>query len=126
MRDSKLGRWVVLGLALTSPLWGCGNDEDDGNDAERERIEKGLTLSPVPLNLDGKDRDLVGLGSYIVNAQAACNDCHTNPPFAPGRRPVQGRAGADQLGPLPGGRDVLRSHRLAQPHPGCLGQAGWR
>jgi|GEM_PF-2493209 len=49
-----------------------------------------LTLSPVPLNLDGKDRDLVGLGSYIVNAQAACNDCHTNPPFVPGGDPFKG------------------------------------
>lgn len=111
MRDWKLGSWVVLGLALTSPLWGCGNDEDeDGNDTERERIEKGLTLSPVPLNLDGKDRDLVGLGSYIVNAQAACNDCHTNPPFVPGGDPFKGEpeqinsehflAGGTSFGPI--------------------------
>jgi hypothetical protein len=92
MRNSKPGRWGVLGLTLlASSLGGCGNDGDDGGtDTERARIEKGLTLSPVPLNLDGKDRDLVGLGSYIVNAQAACNDCHTNPPFSPGGDPFKG------------------------------------
>lgn len=29
-----------------------------------------------PLDLHGKNRALVGLGSYIVNAQSGCNDCH--------------------------------------------------
>jgi hypothetical protein len=83
---------VVFGIALAVPLVGCGkDDDDDGDDSERERIEKGLTISPVALDLNGKDRDLVGLGSYIVNAQAACNDCHTNPPFAPGGDPFQGQ-----------------------------------
>jgi hypothetical protein len=38
----------------------------------------GLRIAPVPLNLRGKDHELVGLGSYIVNAQGGCNDCHNN------------------------------------------------
>ena len=88
MRDWKLGCWGVLVLALTAPLGGCDNDDEDTE--EQARITKGLMLSPVPLNLEGKDRDLVGLGSYIVNAQAACNDCHTNPPFKPGGDPFKG------------------------------------
>jgi hypothetical protein len=88
MRDWKLGYWGVLVLALTAPLGGCG--DDDADTEEQARIAKGLLLSPVPLNLEGKDRDLVGLGSYIVNAQAACNDCHTNPPFKPGNDPFKG------------------------------------
>jgi hypothetical protein len=37
------------------------------------------------------NRDLEGLGSNIVNAQAACNDCHTNPSFAPGGDPYKGQ-----------------------------------
>jgi hypothetical protein len=92
MRDFKLGRWAVFGLVLAAPVLGlgCGNDDDE-QDSEREKIERGLTLSPVPLNLDGKDRDLVGLGSYIVNAQGACNDCHTNPPFVEGGDPFKGQ-----------------------------------
>jgi hypothetical protein len=91
MRDVKPGRWMLLGLALAVPLWGCGNDDDEGTDFERERIERGLALSPVALNLEGKDRELVGLGSYIVNAQSACNDCHTNPPFPEGNDPFKGQ-----------------------------------
>jgi hypothetical protein len=33
----------------------------------------------------------VGLGSYIVNAQGACNDCHTAPSFAAGGDPYFGQ-----------------------------------
>jgi hypothetical protein len=54
------------------------------------RIVTGYRITPVQLNLRGKNRFLVGLGSYIVNAQGACNDCHTNPPYAPGGDPFQG------------------------------------
>ena len=36
----------------------------------------------------------MGLGSYIVNAQAACNDCHTCPSYAPGHNPFEGGDGA--------------------------------
>lgn len=53
-------------------------------------IEIGLHVSPVPMNLKGKNRNLVGLGSYFVNVQSSCNDCHTNPPFAPGGNPYLG------------------------------------
>jgi hypothetical protein len=58
----------------------------------QERIDRGFEIAPVPLNLEGKDRDLVGLGSYLVNATGGCNDCHTNPPYAEGRNPFLGQA----------------------------------
>jgi len=92
MRDFNWGRWAVSGLMLAAPMLGmdCSNDENAHPPSERERIEKGLTLSPVPLNLDGKDRDLLGLGSYVVNAQAACNDCHTHPTLVTGGDPFRG------------------------------------
>jgi hypothetical protein len=88
MRGFMLGNWVMFGLAVAAPMggWECCDDEH----SERERIEQGLTLSPVPLDLNGKDRSLVGLGSYIVNAQGACNDCHTYPSFVPGGDPFLG------------------------------------
>ena len=54
-------------------------------------IKRGLNLSPVPLNLTGKDARLVGLGSYIVNAQGGCSDCHTNPSYAEGGNPFLGQ-----------------------------------
>jgi hypothetical protein len=49
---------------------------DEGDDDE-SKIHQGLAIAPVPLNLEGKDRRLVGLGSYIVNAVADCNGCHS-------------------------------------------------
>ena len=59
-------------------------------------IQKGLTIAPVPLNTSGKDQNLVGLGSYLVNAVGDCNGCHTagGPPnfdFAAGRNPYFGQ-----------------------------------
>lgn len=57
---------------------------------ETRRVMQGYAIAPVPLNVAGKDQVLVGLGSYIVNAQGGCNDCHTNPPYAPGGDPFAG------------------------------------
>ncbi len=50
-----------------------GNEKDD----EASLIHIGFAIAPVPLNLEGKSQDLVGLGSFIVNAQGDCNGCHT-------------------------------------------------
>jgi hypothetical protein len=41
------------------------------------KILKGFQISPVPINMQGKDPDLVGYGSYLVNAVGSCNDCHS-------------------------------------------------
>jgi hypothetical protein len=60
-------------------------------DTEAARIRVGYQIAPVPLRLRGLDRNLVGLGSYIVNAQAGCNDCHTNPSYLPGHDPFMGQ-----------------------------------
>lgn len=58
---------------------------------ELQRIIRGFQISPVDLDLQGTNPALVGLGSYIVNAQGGCNDCHTNPPFAEGGNPHLGQ-----------------------------------
>jgi hypothetical protein len=55
-----------------------GEDEPSA----RERAERGLAISPVPLSTDGlsrKQRTLVGIGSYIVNAASDCSACHSTP-----------------------------------------------
>jgi len=49
-------------------------------DSDQNLAQIGLSIAPVNLNLIGKDPTLVGLGSYIVNAQADCNGCHTSSP----------------------------------------------
>jgi hypothetical protein len=54
------------------------------------KVAKGLAIAPVPLNLAGKDQNLVGYGSYLVNAVGDCNGCHSNGPateFAAGGNP---------------------------------------
>ncbi len=54
------------------------------------RIQRGAELAPVPLNMQGLNPALVREGSYIVNAQGGCNDCHTVPSYAPGGDPFAG------------------------------------
>jgi hypothetical protein len=61
------------------------------SDDEATRIRIGFAVAPVPLSLRHKDPSLVGLGSYIVNTQAFCNDCHTNPQWADGHDPTSGQ-----------------------------------
>lgn len=67
---------------------------DDESDHGGSRVQRGFAIAPVHLDLRGKNRDLVGLGSYLVNAVASCNDCHTCPSFAPGHSPYTGGDGA--------------------------------
>jgi len=59
--------------------------------AKDQRVWVGRAIAPVPLDLAGKNRKLVWLGSYIVNAQGGCNDCHTSPPYAEGGDPFMGK-----------------------------------
>ncbi len=64
---------------------GASSDED------ATRIRIGFQVAPVPLSLHHKDPNLVGLGSYIVNTQGWCNDCHTLNPWAAGHDPTSGQ-----------------------------------
>lgn len=73
-------------IALTSSSGAFARDEVKAD----SRVERGLAISPVRLDLRGRDRALVGLGSYIVNAQCGCSDCHTSPSYAAGGNPFQG------------------------------------
>src|SRR5215472_5971706 len=72
---------AVVGLALAGITFSSprGRVQDQG-DTSDSRIEQGFEIAPVHLNLEGKDRALVGLGSYIVNAQGDCNGCHSAGP----------------------------------------------
>lgn len=78
-----VGAVLVLGIiALAGPLSTSPKvqAQDIGNSDEEQLIRIGYEIAPVPLNLEGKNseqRRLVGLGSFIVNAQADCNGCHT-------------------------------------------------
>jgi hypothetical protein len=93
----------------------------DEGDNDESKIQQGFAIAPVPLNVAGKNRALFGLGSYIVNAQADCNGCHTlnpaveytftgnpyllAPPFSGKTRvdPAFYLGGGTDFGPFPGG-----------------------
>ena len=65
---------VLVGMSITSPLGQAQGKEN------QSQIQRGFAIAPVPLNLHRKNRALVGLGSYIVNAQSDCNGCHSAGP----------------------------------------------
>jgi len=83
---------VLFALAaLALIMVGRTEAQKPAPNTELSRIIRGYEIAPVPLNLKGKNRPLVGLGSYIVNAQSGCNDCHTEPSYAPGGDPYLGQ-----------------------------------
>ena len=123
------------GLVLIGAMVSGVSAWDRVGDEERERIAIGFEIAPVPLNLENKSHDLVGLGSYIVNAQAACNDCHSsvtstgptdyvfggNPYF--GQRPTKVNpatymGGGDDFGPLIPGTPHIISRNLTPDKTG--------
>lgn len=59
---------------------GSAKDDNDREQDERSKIQIGFRANPVMLNMAGKDRELVGLGSYIVNVGSDCNGCHSKGP----------------------------------------------
>lgn len=84
----------LLSLAMTLAIVGSSPASAQGapqGDNEHSKIQIGFTIAPVPLNLKGKNPALVGLGSYIVNAQADCAGCHSFPQYAEGGDPHLGQ-----------------------------------
>ena len=97
---------LALGVATSLVMaddrhdWGRnGHDDDDDHALQGDsRVQRGFEIAPVKLNLDDRKRNLVGLGSYLVNAGGACADCHTCPTYAPGHNPYMGQP--KQINPL--------------------------
>src|SRR5206468_1068636 len=102
---ATLSSVILVGLALNAQT---SRSDHEGDRDSRVRI--GLQISPVPLNLHGRNRELVGLGSYIMNAASDCNSCHTKNQgviFSPGQNPYFGQSPA-KVNPdvyLAGGED---------------------
>jgi hypothetical protein len=106
---AALAAVVLAGILIRSPRVYADDDDNES------KIQVGFKIAPVPLNLDGKNRALVGLGSYIVNAQGDCNGCHSAGPvteFVSGGNPYFGQptmvnpatylGGGRDFGPFPG------------------------
>jgi hypothetical protein len=120
---------ALVGIALTGMLSSSprvraqgNNSQGANNNDEQSLIQIGFQIAPVPLNLGGKNHDLVGLGSFLVNAIGDCNGCHTagGPPnfnYANNRNPYFGQptktdpttylAGGTDFGPaVPSSADI--------------------
>jgi len=85
---------AIILAAMINNSKPVGARNEDG-ESEESRIQRGFEIAaqipaPFHLNLEGKNRALVGLGSYLVNAAGDCNGCHSAGPateFAPGGNP---------------------------------------
>jgi hypothetical protein len=70
---------IAVSLMLfKTPRVSAGPESE--RDQDESKVEIGLSIAPVHLNFERRDRRLVGLGSYIVNAHADCNGCHSQGP----------------------------------------------
>jgi hypothetical protein len=99
---------VLAGMLTSSSR---ANADDGKSDDSASLVQIGFMIAPVHLNLQGKNQELVGLGSYLVNARSDCNSCHNSggPPnfdFAPGFNPYFGQPKkVDPTTYLGGGQD---------------------
>lgn len=66
--------FVVLAAVLVVGIARLSATQDNQGESE---VQRGYSIAPVPLNLAGKNRSLVGLGSYYVNGVSDCIGCHT-------------------------------------------------
>src|SRR6266705_4411324 len=86
---------VIVAIVLAGTLIRSSRVQANADDDRSEsRIQRGFEVALVSLNLARKNRSLVGLGSYLVNAVGDCNACHNAGPgnnqFPPGGNPFFG------------------------------------
>lgn len=127
MKYSSPSHNIATLLTLTATtvvgMWtASGPARADSDDQEQINIRRGLQLAPVDLNLTQKNAALVGLGSYIANAQSGCivmrriQGCSMSPEeihFWGSIRPSSTRLStlAGRAASVPSCRDLRRSCR---------------
>jgi len=126
---------VIAALAVVvATAYGVasGQETDESYKFSRD-AQQGKEIAPVPLELNGKRPRLVYLGSYLVNAQGGCNDCHTCPsyrglnPYTVGGRGLNGPTPVNSLNYLSGGTPFqIPSGTVTSPNltPDSSGQPG--
>jgi hypothetical protein len=116
-------KWALLSILACAFLFVLASSprvqaKEDDNDSNESKIQRGFEIAPVPLNLAGKNRALVGLGSYIVNA-LDCDGCHSAGPsteFAPGNPYFGQPTKVNPATYLGGGRDFFPAPGPGFPH----------
>jgi hypothetical protein len=117
---------AILGCFTAQSSFADDHDRQrSAGDDHNSRVEAGFEIAEQQGIILNRDSPAVGLGSYIVNT-AGCNDCHTQPNFAPGgdpfaRQPKQYNvasylAGGRSFGPI--------CSRNITPAPGTHKAAG--
>jgi len=89
----------TLGAVLAAGMWISWprvHAQSSNSNFESSKVEQGLDIAPVQLHYSQNNRNLVGYGSWLVNAVADCNGCHTagGPPnfnYANGFNPYFGQ-----------------------------------
>jgi hypothetical protein len=118
----RIGSCVCLTVVLTAATALSVAASDGRKDRYAESlIQRGAQLVPpgVKLNLMGKNRSMVWLGSYIVNT-SGCIDCHSHPTYALGGDPFRGQpeminsaqylSGGRQFGPTITADNITPDH----------------
>jgi hypothetical protein len=126
---TTVGLLVVGAMVLTSPR---AHADSKADTKAEDLAEIGLSIAPVKLTYKPENRELVGLGSFIVNAQADCNGCHTSNPateYQAGGNPYLKQhptvvnpatylAGGQDFGPVGGG--ITNGNPLPGPGPDII------
>lgn len=97
MKNKKLTMNLLCAAASTAVLlliYATGGNAQSTTPAAPDPVlvEKGFAISPVTPDITGKDRNMVGYGSYLVNAVGGCSDCHTSPAYTEDGDPFKGKA----------------------------------
>jgi len=103
---ASLAALTPMAIAQQQPITGTSTTQITVPDSvvDQDKVLKGFKISPVPLNLEGKNPRQVGLGAYLV-ITGGCNDCHTNPSYLPTGDPFMGMpAQINAAGFLAGGQ----------------------
>jgi hypothetical protein len=109
---------VATAAVLTSGICYADDKKDPEPGPDQSIVQQGFAVSPIPkeqLILAGKNPDLVGLGSYLVNTVADCNGCHALPKYlATGvGDPYLGHKGDQSLTNSPAKANINVTHFLA-------------
>ena len=125
MKISTMRRCGALAMCgvLAGAFWPALADDHERPDNGDSQVRRGYEIVPkgVKLELQGRNRALVGMGSYIVNS-SGCIDCHSHPSYAPGGNPFKGEpemVNAAQY--LSGGRTfgpTLKAPNITPDHAG--------
>ena len=98
MATSLFVTTLVLSTAVLTFSQVRTRDNAGPEKASKSKVQIGFNIAPVPLDLHGKNRSMVGNGSYLVNAVGSCNDCHSCPSYTSGHNPYDG-VGDGQINP---------------------------